>query len=632
MRSFVRGALRSSPVLALISFLVWAAQPAMAQDAGEPAGAEPIVCADCHDDVHPAELEKTVHAGLACTDCHAGANDLAHTEGNLDLVKVDCATCHSDAVDALQKSIHGRPVFTQISGKPACQTCHGPVHQIMPHADPASRVSPGRVAMTCAQCHASPEIAKRTGLHLIQPLAAYNASVHARAIREGKPAADCASCHGSHDILPASDAASKVNHQRVPATCGECHGDIAKAFAASVHGQAAARGMREAPVCTDCHGEHRILAPSDPGSPVFATNLPKMTCGRCHGDLRVSQKYGMPSDVVSSFEDSYHGLAGKAGNQTVANCASCHGVHNILPSADPRSTVNKANLSKTCGNCHPGAGTRFAIGPVHVVSTNQASDPAVYWVRLIYLWLIWMVIGGMLLHNALDLRRKVMSPIRPPIVPVAERRPRMRFGFRLAHGLTMVSFMVLAYTGFALKYPGAWWARPLLAWEEKIALRGAIHRGAALVMVAAFLGHFLHLALSKEARACVFRMMPNRHDVHELRERLAWYFGKRAEMPKSPTLSYVEKAEYLALMWGTAVMAFTGFLLWFENFTLRWMPKWVIDISTVIHFYEAVLATLAILVWHFYFVIFDPLVYPMDTAWLTGREVPGRSLEREDPR
>jgi cytochrome b subunit of formate dehydrogenase len=621
MRSFVRGALRSCPVLALISFLVWAAQPATAQEA------EAAACTDCHDGVQPADLEKTVHAGLSCTDCHIGAEKDPHPEG---VANVDCSTCHPDTVEELQKSIHGKPVFTQISGKPACQTCHGPVHQIVSRDDPASRVSPARVAMTCAQCHASPEIAKRTGLHLVQPLAAYNASVHARAIREGKPAADCASCHGSHGILPASDPASKVNHQNVPGTCGECHGEIAKAFAASVHGQAAARGVREAPVCTDCHGEHRILAPSDPGSPVFATNLPKMTCGRCHGDLRISQKYGMPSDVVASFDDSYHGLAGRSGSQTVANCASCHGVHNIFPSADPRSTVNKANLSKTCGNCHPGAGTRFAMGPVHLVSTDQASSPAVYWVRLIYLWLIWLVIGGMVLHNALDMRRKVLSPVRLPIVPVSERRPRMRAGFRIAHALTMASFIVLAYTGFALKFPGAWWSRPLLAWEETVALRGAIHRMAAVVMVAAFLGHFVHLAVSKEARACIFRMWPSLHDVRELREKLAWYFGKRAEMPRSPTLSYVEKAEYLALMWGTAVMAFTGFLLWFENLTLTWLPKWAIDISTAVHFYEAVLATLAILVWHFYFVIFDPLVYPMDTAWLTGREVPGRTIERNE--
>src|SRR5204863_5438743 len=170
-------------------------------------------------------------------------------------------------------------------------------------------------------CHASPEIAKRTGVHLVQPLAAYGQSVHARALEQGKNAASCTSCHGSHDILPASSPQSRVNHQRVPATCGTCHGEVAKIFATSVHGQAAARGVREAPVCTDCHGEHRILSPNEAGSPVFATNLPKMTCGRCHGDIRVTEKFGLAANAVSAFEDSYHGLAGRAGNRTVANCA-----------------------------------------------------------------------------------------------------------------------------------------------------------------------------------------------------------------------------------------------------------------------------------------------------------------------
>ncbi len=548
-------------------------------------------------------------AGAAWTAAPAfaqDADDAAEGEGAAE--QAACSDCHDVDPAALAGSVHESL---------SCTDCHVAAAQ---ESHPE-----GMVQVDCASCHSE----AMDDLKLDQPFAAYEASVHARAVREGKPAATCASCHGTHDVRPANDPASMVNHLKVAETCGQCHGEIAKAFALSVHGKAAASGVREAPVCTDCHGEHRILAPSDPGSPVFATNVPKMTCGRCHGDLKISEKYGMATGVVASFEDSFHGLAGQAGSRTVANCASCHGVHNILPSADPGSTVNKANLAKTCGTCHPGAGTHFAIGPVHVLATDEASSPAVYWVRLVYLWLIWLVIGGMVLHNALDLRRKALSPIRPPVVPVAQRRPRMSRGFRIAHAATMVSFLVLVYTGFALKFPASWWARPLLTWEESVALRGFLHRGAALVMVAAFAGHFLHLALSRQARACIKGMLPNRHDLRELRERLAWYLGRRAEMPRSPRLSYIEKAEYLALLWGTAVMAFTGFLLWFENLTLEFLPKWAIDVSTAIHFYEAVLASLAILVWHFYFVIFDPLVYPMDTAWLTGREVPGRTLERE---
>jgi len=98
--------------------------------------------------------------------------------------------------------------------------------------------------------------------------------------------------------------------------------------------------------------------------------------------------------------------------------------------------------------------------------------------------------------------------------------------------------------------------------------------------------------------------------------------------------------EYWAFLWGAVVMTLTGFLLWFNNFTLRHFPKWVSDASTAIHFYEAILATFSILLWHFYMVIFDPDVYPMDLAWITGKVPadhyrhtrPGylRELEREN--
>ncbi len=194
-----------------------------------------------------------------------------------------------------------------------------------------------------------------------------------------------------------------------------------------------------------------------------------------------------------------------------------------------------------------------------------------------------------------------------------------------------MSFVLLVYSGFALKYPESWWAAPLLRWEDTFGFRGALHRGAALLMIAALVHHIAHLAVSRSARSCIALMRPNWHDVTEFRQRLAWFIGRRKEPVKSPTLGYPEKMEYLALMWGIVVMTVTGFMLWFDNPVLRLFPKWVSDVATVIHFYEAVLATLAILVWHFYFVIFDPVVYPMDTAWLTGRECPGRAAEREHP-
>jgi cytochrome b subunit of formate dehydrogenase len=605
---------------------------------GLPASAEDDSCLTCHAASARALLPKlqvddekwsaSVHgaAGLSCDNCHAGKQEIPHQPSD---PWKSCAECHADAVEQLAGSVHGKARQGDSAFRINCASCHGPVHALAPSHDAKSPVAPRRVAQTCGKCHADPKMLARTGLKIAQPLGAYTASVHARAVKEGKEAATCSACHGSHAILPPADPNSQVNRRRVPETCGKCHVGIFKVYAQSVHGRAAAQGIRESPVCIDCHGEHRILGPEEAGSPVFASNVPKMTCERCHGDLRMSEKFDLPPNVVSSFQDSFHGLASRAGSLRVANCASCHGVHNIRPSSDPLSKINKANLPKTCGTCHPGAGASFAIGPVHVLP-NRQQHAAVYWVRLLYLWLIWGVIGGMVLHNLLDLRRKMKTPLVRPVVPVAERPVRMNRGFRIAHLVLMVSFIVLAYTGFALKWPEAWWSSPVISWEERLGLRGLIHRVAAVTMLAAFAFHFVHIAVKRQARACILAMLPNKGDLKELGERFQWFFGKRQELPHSPAVGYAEKAEYLALVWGTLVMAVTGFLLWFENFTLSWFPKWVADLSTVIHFYEAILATLAILVWHFYFVIFDPLVYPMDTAWLDGREAPGRMLERTE--
>ncbi len=596
-------------------------------------------CLSCHssaDNVGDAQLvvdakawSNTVHgaAGISCADCHAGHEDYPHTASN---PHAACVDCHADTFDELAKSIHGvkSPVSAQ---HPGCESCHGTVHTMLPASDPASDVNPKHLAATCGACHSKPGLSGDADVKLVQPIAAYTASVHARAVAAGKHAATCSSCHGTHDILPGNDPRSPVNRENVPKTCGQCHAQIAATFAESVHGKAAAAGIQEAPVCTDCHGEHRILGPGEKGSPVYATNLPKMTCGRCHGDLRLTEKFGMKANAVTAFEDSFHGLANRTGNVTVANCASCHGVHDILPSSDPRSHVSPENLAKTCGACHPGAGSSFAIGPVHVLPSKQGDIyPAVYWARIIYLWVIWLVIGGMLLHNALDLRRKFKSPLTRPVVPVAKRRVRMSLGFRIAHFANALAFVVLVWSGFALKFPSGWWARPLLSWEGQFAFRGWVHRSAAILLLAAFAFHAVHLIVDRRARACIRGMFPNLHDLVELRERLLWYVGRRQEMPHSPALNYAEKAEYLALVWGTFVMALSGFVLWFSDWTLAHFPKWTTDLATVIHFYEAVLATLAILLWHFYAVIFDPLVYPMDTAWLDGHEAPGRTLERTE--
>jgi cytochrome b subunit of formate dehydrogenase len=155
-------------------------------------------------------------------------------------------------------------------------------------------------------------------------------------------------------------------------------------------------------------------------------------------------------------------------------------------------------------------------------------------------------------------------------------------------------------------------------WESAFPLRATVHRVAAVVMMAAAVMHAVSLIVNRKLREHWYAMLPNVSDVRESLQNMTWLFGLRSTKPTLSSHGYIEKAEYWAVAWGTAIMAITGVALWAVNFSLRWLPKAWLDIATAVHFYEAVLATLAIVVWHLYSVIFDPDVYPLDTAWLTG--------------
>ncbi|MBI4461569.1 MAG: cytochrome b/b6 domain-containing protein [Acidobacteria bacterium] len=585
-------------------------------------------CLACHSEAIDAnKFAASPHGVFDCTVCHADISGFPHPEK---IVPPDCAICHSEAVAAYQRSIHGQARAQGALQAAACADCHGDVHALVPRTEADSPVHWSKLAATCARCHANEELAQEFRIPVVRPVEAYLASVHARAVASGKHGAVCSDCHGSHEILPGWDPGSLVGRRSVAETCGTCHGEILATYRESVHGQALVRGVRDAPVCTDCHGEHRILAHTEPTSPVFAANIPGETCGRCHADTRLSERYGLPLAQVPSFQDSYHGLALRTGQVTVANCASCHGVHDIRPSTDPRSHVHPDNLPETCGTCHPGAGSFFALGPVHVLPT-LTSSAALYWIRIVYLWLIGLVVGAMFLHNLLDFIRKARRPAPPPRIVPADAPERMPRLLRWQHGLVMLSFPLLVYTGFALKYPESWWAAPLVRWEAQLGLRGWLHRVAAGVLVASLVWHLVQLKLSRRLRACLREMRWAATDLRQFGAMLAYYLGGRPARPHGGKFTYIEKAEYWAFLWGMVVMSVTGFLLWFETLTLRYLPKWAADVATAIHFYEAILATLAILVWHFYWVIFDPDVYPMDTSWWHGRAPATRVAERTEP-
>jgi cytochrome b subunit of formate dehydrogenase len=114
-------------------------------------------------------------------------------------------------------------------------------------------------------------------------------------------------------------------------------------------------------------------------------------------------------------------------------------------------------------------------------------------------------------------------------------------------------------------------------------------------------------------------MLPKLKDVKDVIGNLGYYLGVKKEKPKIARFGYAEKAEYWAVVWGTIIMGLTGLMIWFKIGVFGFLPRWWVDIALAVHFYEAVLATLAIIVWHFYQVIFDPDVYPVNFAFIDGR-------------
>jgi cytochrome b subunit of formate dehydrogenase len=609
-----------------------------------------VDCAACHDSAgasHPFHPEIAgVAAGkgkaqVDCVDCH-GSHEITPVKDPgfrfaQERQAQACGSCHDGVRDHFVSSEHGKALATGRLPAPSCLFCHQ--KGVTAGSGIALSSLKKKQEELCLSCHLHDESVKARAAPAGSFIASFQQSVHGMALQRGDARApNCVDCHGAHEERHGFDTSSLVNKMRVQDVCGKCHASENQQFSASVHGTAIERGKRDAPACTDCHGEHSIFSPKDPRSPVAAANVSARVCTPCHGSLELTEKYNLPANRPQTFADSYHGLASRGGSVEFANCASCHGAHDILPSSNPKSRVNRANLAKTCGasGCHPGANARFGTGKVHVVGTRKES-PILYWIATLYVILIVVVVGGMFGHNLLDFLRKARHQLkvrRGEIVePPAGRGLylRMTVSERLQHGVLMVSFVLLVVTGFMLRYPESWWVVGIRRLSDRaFDLRSLVHRVSAVVMVAVCLYHLGYLLFTPRGRRLLRDLWWRPRDLRDAIGLVSYNVGLSKVKPRLDRFSYVEKAEYWALVWGTLVMAVTGVIMWFDNTFIGLLTKLGYDVSRTIHFWEAWLATLAILVWHFYFVIFNPDSYPMNMAWLTG-VLTEKEMEEEHP-
>ena len=385
----------------VIAAPIWAAQ---ARTATPPAAAKTSECLACHGQ---NTLLGSVHSGLACTDCHGilppvvsaptATKDGKPVPHARTLPPVDCTrTCHRAAgpspsepgPTAYADSVHGQGSQRGEKEAARCWDCHGK-HNIKPVKDPASVVGRANIPLVCSRCHENMSVVVKYNIHAESPYQEYKQSVHGKAQAEKggvRFAAVCTDCHGVHNIK-----AKGTPHLQAksPETCGVCHVGIFAEYKDSIHGREALKGNVDVPLCVDCHGEHKVAPARDVQSPTSKKNVPD-TCSNCHARPEIMKKYGVPEDRIQTFIESFHGIAIGYGDKAEADCTDCHGVHNILPASDARSTVHAANLSKTCARpgCHPGMSEKIAQATIHRRSGSRGTGTS----SVIIGWLRWALL------------------------------------------------------------------------------------------------------------------------------------------------------------------------------------------------------------------------------------------------
>ncbi len=565
--------------------------------------------------VDPTTVSTSMHAAKACSQCHSGVSPSKVRPCETLTQKVDCAACHAAVVQQYQKSTHGQLRAKNDPNAPACKECHG-THAVQGKKNPRSVTFPTNVPDLCARCH---RVGKKAALLYNgtqkEVVERYTESIHGKGLLKSGlvVTAMCTNCHTAHGELPHDNPESSVNPKNVPATCGVCHNGIEEQFENSIHSTKLSKTDKKLPVCNDCHSAHTIRRTDDEG---FKLTI-MAQCGRCH------------EDIAKTYFDTYHGKVSQLGYTKTAKCYDCHGAHDILPVANPKSHLSRGNVVATCQKCHEGATRRFAGYLTHATHHDPAKYPLLFWSfwGMTGLLLGTFTIGGghtlMWLPRALKMRREFGKVVATENAREYERFSRLN---RVLHVVMIVSFISLAMTGMTLKFSYTTWAATLSHLFGGFETAGYIHRLAASMMVGIFIAHIWDLLRRKQEAGQSWRgllfgpntMLPNRKDLSDLAGSIKWFLGL-GKRPAYGRWTYWEKFDYFAVFWGIFVIGSTGLTLWFPQFFTRFLPGWFLNVATIIHSDEALLATGFIFTVHFFNTHLRPEKFPMDIVVFTGR-------------
>lgn len=558
--------------------------------------------------------DSSTHVKITCAQCHTQVKSILKRPCDAITKPVDCSICHADVVAQYKTSIHGKLAEQNNPDAPKCITCHNP-HKTQSHLLPSSPTFATKIPKLCGQCHsAGKPAAKMVGgnQHIVK---SYINSVHGKGLLESGlvVAAKCTDCHTAHHQLSPKDPESSVNPKNLANTCGKCHKGIEDKFKMSIHWPGNVITKKKLPVCETCHSSHNISRINIKG---FRTKL-MYKCGNCH------------KEQAKTYFETVHGQVSRLGEERAAKCWDCHGTHRILPPDNPLSTLSYNNELKTCGKCHQGVHREFAGYLTHATHHNRAKYPYLFY----SFWFMTILLVGTLsffiIHNTLWLRR--LWQTREQWRVYKNSKPEkyfMRFSktSRIMHLIMLLSFFTLAITGMTLKFSYTDWAVFISNFLGGFRVTEVLHRIAAVTLIGVFIFHLRQVARMKKQTgkswlAFIFgedSLMFNLKDVKQFMEHIKWYFGK-GEKPKFGRFSYWEKFDYFAVFWGVFIIGGTGLLLWFPVFFTYFLPGWIINVATIIHSDEALLAVGFIFTIHFFNTHFRPDKFPLDPVIFSGR-------------
>jgi len=186
---------------------------------------------------------------------------------------------------------------------------------------------------------------------------------------------------------------------------------------------------------------------------------------------------------------------------------------------------------------------------------------------------------------------------------------------RILHGVFLLAFIVLVISGFMLLLPDETILRLRNLGLGVAEARQVLHRLAGAVMAACGVFHVVHVLATRRGRRFLKDIFPRLHDVRDVLQNLGWMLGRRAAPPRFHRFSYKQKAEYGALLAGSAIVCVTGVILW----NSPQHGKFVVDLAKLVHGLEATLAACAIVVWHFYEVHWRPGNFLRNRTWIDGQ-------------